>query len=258
MFVVPLGACSLFQSDRGANNALFDGADQDAIEKYSDVLAVKPNNLNARVGRGIAYQRAGQSQKAMRDFDRALSIDPHSVAARLHRGELYLEKQMLDQARADADDLLANVTAEHDRLLALSLSARVYEAQGFKDRALNDAEQALSIAARDPELRQEPHYRELVYAAARLSYEQTDFTTALSRLREYFTLTQAARGTLSERDHYLMALLSYLNGAYDDARQNLQYVSADDRRELATALDDQSFFLGAGEVATGKAAEETP
>jgi tetratricopeptide (TPR) repeat protein len=239
---------------------LFAGADQDAIDRYSDVLSAKPNNLNARVGRGIAYQRDGQSQKAMRDFDRALSIDPHNVTARLYRGELYLEKQMLDQARADADDLLANVTGEHDRLLALSLSARIYEAQGQRDRALADAEQALGIAQRDPELRSEPHYRELVYTAARLSYEQTDFGTALARLREYFTLTQAAHGTLSERDHYLMALLSYLNGAFDDARAHLQYVSADDRRELATTLDDQTFFLGSGEPATGAAAatEETP
>lgn len=247
MLMVPMTACALFQPDRGANEALFNGADQDAIERYSDVLALRPSNLNARVGRGIAYQRAGQSQKAMRDFDRALQIDPESVAARLHRAELYLEKKMLDKARADADRLLAkNGLNDHDRLLALGLSARVYEQQGVSDQALADAEQALAIAAHDPELRSEPHYRELVYAAARLSYQQADFPAAQARLREYFALTQAAQGKLTSRDHYLMTLLAYMNGDFEQARQHLQFVSSDDRRELASALGDETFFLGEG------------
>jgi Flp pilus assembly protein TadD len=48
----------------------------DAIQDFSHVLGIKPTDVNALSGRGVAYTREGDYDRAIQDFDQALLINP--------------------------------------------------------------------------------------------------------------------------------------------------------------------------------------
>jgi tetratricopeptide (TPR) repeat protein len=66
------------------NLALVEGEFEDAIEPYSRALALSPDQVNARSGRGRAYAALGRHALALADFDRAAKLEPNEP--RHHRG----------------------------------------------------------------------------------------------------------------------------------------------------------------------------
>ncbi|WP_427157362.1 tetratricopeptide repeat protein [Aliinostoc sp. HNIBRCY26] len=94
---------------------------QAAIEKFTQVLEVDPNNIYAYVGRGAAKIYIEQYQAANTDFDAALAINPNIALAYYFRGisNYYLR----DKTAAIADFRQASALFKKEGKLDLAQKA---------------------------------------------------------------------------------------------------------------------------------------
>jgi tetratricopeptide (TPR) repeat protein len=72
-------------------NLYFD-SDQprEAIEAYSQYLAVKPNNPDVRTDRGIMFRKLGDFDRALEEFRKAAQSDPKHINSRYNIGIVLL------------------------------------------------------------------------------------------------------------------------------------------------------------------------
>jgi len=74
-----------------------------AINSFSSVIELEPDNAYAYDGRGIAYGSIGCCDQAISDFDTAISINNTVAGFYCNRGLSYYKKSMFDEAIADLD-----------------------------------------------------------------------------------------------------------------------------------------------------------
>jgi cytochrome c-type biogenesis protein CcmH/NrfG len=89
-------------------NLYFD-SDQpkEAIEAYSQYLAVKPDNPDVRTDMGIMYRKLGQFDRAIEEFRRAAQSDPKHINSRYNIGLVLLhDKQDIKGAIKAWEDYL--------------------------------------------------------------------------------------------------------------------------------------------------------
>jgi cytochrome c-type biogenesis protein CcmH/NrfG len=80
---------------------------KEAIEAYSQYLAVKPDNPDVRTDMGIMYRKLGQFDKAIEEFRRAAQSDPKHVNSRYNIGLVLLhDKQDIKSAIKAWEDYL--------------------------------------------------------------------------------------------------------------------------------------------------------
>ena len=72
-------------------NLYFD-SDQpkEAIEAYSQYLAIKPDNPDVRTDMGIMYRKLGEFDRAIEEFKKAAQSDPKHVNSRYNLGMVLL------------------------------------------------------------------------------------------------------------------------------------------------------------------------
>jgi tetratricopeptide (TPR) repeat protein len=72
---------------------------KEAIEAYSQYLAIKPNNADVRTDMGIMYRKLGQFDQAIQEFKKAAQSDPKHVNSRYNIGLVLLhDKQDIQGA----------------------------------------------------------------------------------------------------------------------------------------------------------------
>jgi tetratricopeptide (TPR) repeat protein len=72
---------------------------KEAIEAYSQYLAIKPNNADVRTDMGIMYRKLGQFDRALEEFRKAAQSDPKHVNSRYNIGLVLLhDKQDMQGA----------------------------------------------------------------------------------------------------------------------------------------------------------------
>ena len=80
---------------------------KEAIEAYSQYLAIKPNNADVRTDMGIMYRKLGQFDKAIEEFRKAAQSDPKHVNSRYNTGLVLLhDKQDIKGAVKAWEDYL--------------------------------------------------------------------------------------------------------------------------------------------------------
>ena len=80
---------------------------KEAIEAYSQYLAIKPNNPDVRTDMGIMYRKLGQFDKAIEEFRRAAQGDPKHINSRYNIGLVLLhDKQDIKGAVKAWEDYL--------------------------------------------------------------------------------------------------------------------------------------------------------
>lgn len=80
---------------------------KEAIEAYSQYLAIKPNNADVRTDMGIMYRKLGQFDKAIEEFRKAAQNDPKHVNSRYNIGLVLLhDKQDIKGAVKAWEDYL--------------------------------------------------------------------------------------------------------------------------------------------------------
>ncbi len=80
---------------------------KEAIEAYSQYLAVKPDDPDVRTDMGIMYRKLGQFDKAIEEFRKAAQSDPKHVNSRYNIGLVLLhDKQDIKSAIKAWEDYL--------------------------------------------------------------------------------------------------------------------------------------------------------
>jgi len=80
---------------------------KEAIEAYSQYLAVKPDNPDVRTDMGIMYRKLGQFDRALEEFRKAAQSDPKHANSRYNIGIVLLhDKQDIKSAIKAWEDYL--------------------------------------------------------------------------------------------------------------------------------------------------------
>lgn len=130
-----------------------------AVSAAEQAVRQRPEDLEAMLSLGYAYQQAGRYADALEEYDRVLSRDPGALAARYNRGVVLLELGRDDDAEAALAALLADEPTHV--LAAKALGERYVGSERYAE--------ALDILA--PVVAASPTYADLQYLAG-LSAEQ--------------------------------------------------------------------------------------
>ncbi len=121
-----------------------------AIALFDRILDAEAGNRTARLGRAVAFRRAGKSQEALDDLEAVLAAEPRNAAALLARGQILQARGDLDGALAAFDVLVAVASTDWDVWVA---RGDVLAKMGRNDDALRSYEEALRRNPDDPSLR---------------------------------------------------------------------------------------------------------
>ncbi len=105
-------------------NLYFDtGKPKEAIEAYSQYLAVKPDNADVRTDMGIMYRALGDFNRAIEEFKKAAQSDPKHLNSRYNIGIVLLhDKQDVNGAiRAWEDYLKVDPKSERANRLKVQI-----------------------------------------------------------------------------------------------------------------------------------------
>lgn len=120
-----------------------------SVEHYSQDLSQNPKDAKTLVGRGVAYEEAGEHEKAIADFDAALAIKPNDAWALFQRAYSYAQLGKSDQA---IEDYTKAIAIDGKNAIALGNRGRLYKDQGKYDLAIADFDKALALKPDDSEL----------------------------------------------------------------------------------------------------------
>lgn len=123
------------------------GEFNEAIESYSDLLDLTPNNFMAWIGRGTAYLGLGDDLQAERDFNQSAVLDNDNHALYTARGKLAAYRQHPADAIALYTKALAMLPQGDYNVLTQRAAA--YEQAGDYDNAQKDIYAAI-LGAREP------------------------------------------------------------------------------------------------------------
>ncbi len=79
--LAPLPKVANVFSSRGQAKLVIDKDYQGAIEDFTHAIEFDPHDANSYVGRGIAYQKIGNTKAAREDFEKAVSLNPELAQA---------------------------------------------------------------------------------------------------------------------------------------------------------------------------------
>ena len=119
-----------------------------AIEAYTQAIALNPKFAEAFRNRGTSYAKKGEFDRAIQDLDQAIDLDPGFAGAFNNRGLAYYNKGEFDRAIQDFNQAIAldpkDVAAFNNRGLA-------YEKKGEIDKAIKDFNQAIDLGPKPAE-----------------------------------------------------------------------------------------------------------
>lgn len=131
-----------------ATSELIHGDYGSAEAGFSQVLKAFPQEVQARIDRGICRMKLGRMDEAVEDFTASLVVRPHDREVLLHRSEAHLFLRQYDRAIADLETVAENFPALTDtpQRLAAVFATRAGErrAAGDLPGAIADLTRALS------------------------------------------------------------------------------------------------------------------
>jgi WD40 repeat protein/Tfp pilus assembly protein PilF len=152
----------------------------DARRALDRRLAHSPDDLDARLGRGLVALRLGQPRTAIDDFTRVLAADPDLETARYGRARASLALARMQDALADLGELIQS--HPHDAAY-LELRGEIHERLGEHHAARTDRDQAAKL---------------LPPTAARLNSAAWRLSTGLLYLRDPERAVSLARQAISK------------------------------------------------------------
>ena len=127
---------------------------REAVLEYGNVVAIEPTNIHANGRLGLSHLELGEFAPAFRHLSIARQGAPDDVAVRLKLGTLYLLSRQIDEARAEADAVIAVEPANFEALIlqaqtAASLEERTHSLEtleGLRDQFDNRAQYHWALA----------------------------------------------------------------------------------------------------------------
>lgn len=117
----------------------------EAVEAFSEVIRLEPDNWRPYLGRAIAYRNQGDYQNAVKDYDETLRLNPENVTAYAGRG---ISKRRLGDNQGAIADYTAAIRRDEDY-------GQAYYNRGLSKLDLNDREGALEDFRRAVEIYRE-------------------------------------------------------------------------------------------------------
>jgi tetratricopeptide (TPR) repeat protein len=173
--------------ERGVREAR-SGEAASAVNTFTQVIQLAPDNLEAYYERAMTYAAAGQFQRAIDDFNLVLRRYPDDTSALTGRAASFINVDDYDRARADLDHVIqkepGNDIAFFDRGLA-------YAGLSQDQKAIDDYAR---VIRRRPKWPSTWYNRGIVYAASGdFNHAIADYTEAV-RLRPDYAIAYANRG----------------------------------------------------------------
>lgn len=134
--------------------------EQKEIQAWRKAVGENPDDLQAHVQLGYAYQLADQYDRALEEYAFVIERDPKNTAALYNRGVSYLELKLPDKAEESFWDVLE---VQPDHTLAAKTLGEMYAERG-QYRSL--------LAAVRPVVEKNPQMADLQYLTG-LAYENT-------------------------------------------------------------------------------------
>src|SRR6266581_1270429 len=150
-----------------------------ALNLFDDILEVDPSNVNALIGKAVAYRRSGKPQEALNCLDLVLGVQANNASALLNRGNILLEEGDLEGA-LDAFDRLTQLYPNDEE--AWAAQGEVLGKMGRDDDAMRAYTEALKLSPGDEGIQR--HILELEAA-------RTAPTAVLNELRKIKGVGQA-------------------------------------------------------------------
>lgn len=143
----------------------------ESIEKWRAQVDERPEDLDARVQLGYAYQQAGRYDRALEQYEYVIERNPRDTGALYNRGIVYKRMGVDDRAEKALWEVLA---VQEDHVLAARALGGIY-AEREEYRSL--------LRAVRPVVEVHPEIADLQYLTG-LAYENTDRTEwAIARYR---------------------------------------------------------------------------
>jgi tetratricopeptide (TPR) repeat protein len=143
-----------------------EGKYKESIIEYKNVLQIEKNNPHATAQLGFAYFNLGDLKQAFPLLVKAKQLSPDNMDIRIKLAKIFLVVRQIDQARQEADDVLARDPKNFDGLLLMGDTAKTKEEMADAIQKLKDVESANSDKA-------------LFYlAVGRLYFKSKDFPNA--------------------------------------------------------------------------------
>ncbi|CCB64746.1 MULTISPECIES: tetratricopeptide repeat protein [unclassified Hyphomicrobium] len=222
-----------------ANRAYGSGEYKTAVELYSVLLQLQPNDARVFYNRANSYSKLDEFDRALADYTAAIARAPDFAAALVNRGSLHFRAKRFDEALSDYDTA-AKIRPDdrfiaYNRGLILAQQGRLEEANKAFDRVL----EVSSTYA--------PAYAEKGF----LSLQQGDSDKARTQFEttlKYQPANARAEAGLKRLDD---------NTAAAD-RLSREVVHAKLIADLIRDIDETCFTNGEDTRALGRAVEATP
>ena len=151
-----------------------------AIENYSHVIALNPNNAATYNNRGVAYGKKGGFDRAFEDYTKAIQLNPDFVKAYDNRGVAYGEKGEYEYA---IEDYTRAIELNPDYAVAYNNRGGIYYLKEEYKSAIADFTKAIEL---DPDYAIAYNNRGVAYHLKK-EYESAivDFTKAIELNPDY-------------------------------------------------------------------------
>ena len=130
-------------------NAAFKEKDNTkAIEIYTSVLQILPEDPNIYNNRGVLYARLGEYDKALSDYNKSIDLNPEQDSPYINRSDIYAHSNLLHNAIEDLNFLLSK---NSQNVMALSKKGILLQKLGDNKTALELLNRAIMIDLTNPD-----------------------------------------------------------------------------------------------------------
>jgi tetratricopeptide (TPR) repeat protein len=164
---------------------------------FSGRLRLNPDDVFARVCRGVALGELGQPDRALDDYAEALRLDPTNALILYNRGNTWLAKQDHDRAIADYTEALR---LSPDLAAAVYGRGRARELRQDSDGAVADYTEAIWLA---------PTWATAYLARGHTSVNRKDYDRAVADFTEALRLEPACAWAHTGRGHVWLRKLEH-------------------------------------------------
>jgi tetratricopeptide (TPR) repeat protein len=228
-----------------ANEAFVREEYKRAVAFDTEILRREPNDYQATIQRGVAYDRLGSVSDAQQDSTTAIELAPEAGLPRLYRANLALKSGQVEAASGDVQALDSLDLPKHERVAAFVLQGTFMQRKGDHTSALRCYAQAIEAGRGDPDPATSQHFRDALHNSAECYYRMGAFDRAAELYAELIQTKTRDGDELTEDDCYTFVVLRYLRGDFGKAREMFGHVSPERRRKAAQLLNDEGFFAAA-------------
>lgn len=199
---------------------------EEAIAHYSSALDGNPNHIQARCGRGLAFQRMGEHCRAIADFDHVISCNPDWSGAFVAYYSRAVSRYELSQPMKVIEDCDQAISRNPQFIDALYLRGTVQKSLGQIEAAMRDMSAVLNL---------DPNYHVAYCVRGGLYYLQQGWMHAIDDLTAAIELGGCGA------DHIWQCF--YIRGMAAQELGNHSDAIADFTRTIALAPNDSGSYL---------------